>query len=296
MMKKIISAVSALAISSAMLASCGVSGVSIPYYNLAMDNYSENVFEKYNAVKETITYYKEGAETFKYSIYMENASAHEFGYNIYESFDDYAFCGHEGELYAFSDDKTYAIIQADKSTYYEYIKDYEERAHVLDQGEKYQKYSKGLDDDMTEVSYYAKVTPMIAAELYKYGITETDKIISTYILDDDNFYLSVEYSVQRSDGTEEKLAKREFEYFKSIARDIFENVPSLDETVKVTLISNFGTESELKDVYSVPKGVNIGIDPGEKDVSYYLDADLTIEFDPENAVAERDITIYQKNN
>lgn len=295
MMKKIISSVSALAISSVMLASCGVSGVSIPYYNLAMDNYSENVFEKYNAVKETITYYENGAETFKYSIYMENASAHEFGYNIYESFGDYAFCGHEGELYAFSDNKTYAVIQADNSTYYEYIKDYEERAHVLDQGEKYQKYSKNIANDMTEVSYYAKVTPMIAADLYTYGITETDKIISTYILDDDNFYLSVEYSVQHSDGSEEKIAKREFEYFKSHTLDVFEDVPSLDQTVKVTLISNVGTESELKDVYLVPKGVNIGIDSGKKNVSYYLDADFETAFDPENTVAEGDITIFAKN-
>lgn len=290
-MKKIISVVLMLSFALMMLASCA-SGVSVPYYTLAMDNYSENVFEAYDAVTETITYYKNGEAVYEYTLYMENAKDKSFNYNICEIMEGYTFIGYEGELYSVKDGKTYAILQADKKNYFEYVKKYETRDHVLDQGEKYQKYSKSIENEGTEVSYYAKVTPIIAADLYEYGITETDRIISTYTLDKDKYYMNIVYSVEHSDGTQEKIAERNFEY--GSVRDVFENVPSLSETVDVTIVYYADTVNEIRDTYKVPKGLYIGIDAGEENVSFYTDAAFENEFDFESAVAENGMVIYAK--
>lgn len=290
-MKKIVSALLALSLTVMILVSCA-SGVSVPYYTLAMDNYGENVFETYNAVNETVTYYKNGEAVYEYSLYMEASHDKSFAYNIRESLEGYTLIGHEGELYSVKDGKTYAILQADKRSYFDYVKEYEKRDHVLDQGEKYQKYSKPLENDGTEVSYYAKVTPIIAADLYEYGITESDRIISTYTLDKDRYYQTIVYSVEHSDGTQEKIAERRFEY--GGVRDMFENVPSLSDTVDVTIVYYNGTVNEIRDTYKVPKGLHIGIDAGEEKVSFYMDASFETEFDFENAVAENGMVIYAK--
>lgn len=296
MMKKIISAVLILSFSALLLASCGVAGVSVPYYTLALDNYADNIFDDYKAALETVKYYRNGEEVYTYSVYMERSLESEYVYNVCENFTNYTFYGHEGEIYSVTDGKTYAIIQADKSNYYEYVKPYEERAHVLDQGDKYQIYSKELEGDITEVSYYAKMTPSIAADLYEYGISQTDKIISTYTLDENNYYLTVEYSVEHSDGTQEKIATRTFEYFKEKEKDVFETIPDLSETVNVTIVSYVGTLNETCDVYAVPRGVYIGLDPGAKNLSFYTDEACNVEFDFETALANGDMTIYAKNN
>lgn len=294
-MKKIISAILSASLFVMMLTSC-VSGVSVPYYNLAMDNYSDNVFEQYDAVTETIVYYDNDEESYRYSIYMEKSLENAYSYNICESFAGYTFYGYEGDLYSISGDKTYAVIQADKSTYLEYINDYQQREHIIDQGEKYQIYSKELENDMKEVSYYTKMTPVIVADLYKYGIKETDKIISTYTLSKDNFYLEIVYSVKHSDGTEEKLAKRTFEYFQEKQSSVFEALPNTDKSVNVTIVFHAGNVNETKDVYVIPMGVYIGIDQGDNNVSFYMDSDYQVAFDYETALADNDITIYAKNN
>ncbi len=290
-MKKIVAALLALSLVVMILASCS-SGVSVPYYTLAMDNYGENVFEKYDAVNETITYYKNGEAVYEYSLYMEASRDRSFAYNICETMEGYTLIGYEGELYSVKEGKTYAILQADKKNYFEYVKKYEKRDHVLDQGEKYQKYSKSLENDGTEVSYYAKVTPIIAADLYEYGITETDRIISTYTLDKDKYYLNIVYSVEHSDGTQEKIAERVFEYGK--ARDVFENVPSLSYTVDVTIVYYAGTVNEIRDTYKIPRGVYVGIDSGEEKVSFYTDAAFENVFDFNTAIAENGMVIYAK--
>ena len=290
-MKKIISAFVALSLTVMVLVSCS-SGISVPYYTLAMDNYGENVFDAYDAVNEMITYYKDGEAVYGYSLYMEISKDKSFAYNIYETAGDYTLIGHEGELYSVKDGKMHAILQADKNTYFDYVKNYEKRDHILDQGEKYQKYSKPLENDGTEVSYYAKVTPIIAADLYEYGITENDRIVSTYTLDKDRYYQNIVYSVEHSDGTQEKIAERKFEY--GTVRDVFEKVPSLSDTVDVTIVYYNGTINEIRDTYKVPKGLYIGIDAGEEKVSFYTDASFETEFDFENAVAENSMVIYAK--
>ncbi|MBQ9745397.1 MAG: hypothetical protein IJW21_01060, partial [Clostridia bacterium] len=173
-MKRIISAIIALALSCVMLASCA-SGVSVPYYILAMDNYTVNIFDTFDAYKETIAYYKNGEKTFEYSIYVDIG---EGGiYNFCESYDGYSYYGIGEKLYAVTGGKTYAVLQTNNRTYFDVIGEYEERTHPLDDGSKFQKYSKSTEEG-TEVEYYAKVTPLMAAELASFGVTETDKIIS----------------------------------------------------------------------------------------------------------------------
>lgn len=281
-------------LSAAMLVSCG-NGASVPYYILAMDNYTINVFDVYEGVKETVTYYKGGEVDFEYSIYMDKGSAESkdtYYYNICESYEGYTFYGYEQELYVVTGGKTYAIIQADGSDYLEYVESYGERAHLLDAGEKYQKYSKNLEAGR-EVSYYAKVTPLMAAELYQFGITETDKIVSTYVLmEDTDFYLSVEYSVEHSDGTKEKIAERKFEYFESMEENaaLFASLPTLDETVQVTIVYEGGAEVD----FNVPKDIYIGIDDGEENLMYYTDESFENKFDFENAKASENVKIYAK--
>lgn len=288
-MKKTVSAIIVLALACAVLASCA-SGVSVPYYILAMDNYTVNIFDTFDAYKETVTYYEKGEKTFEYSIYLDIG---EGGiYNLCESYDGYSFYCYKEDFYAVTGGKTYAVIKADNSTYFDFIKDYEERAHSLDEGSKFQKYSKKVDGD-TEVCYYAKVTPLMAAELAGFGVTETDKIVSKYLLKENtDHYLSIEYSIEHADGTTEKIAERKFEYYDSAKTEIFADLPEKGETVNVTIIYENGRE----DVYKLPKGVYIGIDSGEKNVSYYTDASFENAFNYEDAQALEHVKIYAKNN
>lgn len=291
-MKKIFFSLLSLLLLSAILVSC--SGVSVPYYILKLDNDTDNVLQKYAGVKETLIYYKDGEKEYSYSIYIERAEKAEYGYNVCESYNGYTFFGYEGEIYAVSEGKTFALIQADGSTYYEYILPYTSRTHYLDAGEKYQKYSK-KNDSITEVAYYSKMTISDVAALGDYGIFEGDKIISLYILDKDNFYLGIEYSVEHYDGTTETLASRTFEYYTE-KQNVFSSLPTLDDTVNINLIYNAGTMNEKTQTYIVPRGIYFGIDKGKSDISVYNDIDFTIPFDFENAVSDDDTVLYVKNN
>lgn len=287
-MKKIIAAIIALALSCVMLASCGA-GVSVPYYILAMDNYTVNVFDEYEAYKETVTYYKNGEKTFEYSIYVDVGQ--DGIYNFCESYDGYTYYGIGETLYAVTGGKTYAVLQTNNRTYFDVIGEYKERAHPLDDGAKYQKYSKNVEEG-TEVEYYVKVTPLMAAELENFDVTETDKIISKYLLmENTDYYLSIEYSIEHADGTREKIAERKFEYFESKQGSVFEGVPSDDETVNVKVVYENGKESN----YKLPKGVYIGFD-GAENASYYADKAFETAFDFENSPVLESTIIYAKNN
>jgi hypothetical protein len=287
-MKKIISAITALVLFCAVLASCGA-GVSVPYYILAMDNYTVNVFDEYEAYKETVTYYKNGEKDFEYSIYVDVG---EGGiYNFRESYDGYDYYGMGEMLYAVTDGKTYAVIQTNNRTYFDVIEDYKDRAHPLDAGDKFQKYSRVTSFGM-EVEYYVKVTPLMAAELEGFGVTETDKIISKYrLMENTDYYLGVEYSIERKDGTTEKIAERKFEYFESKQSDAFAGVPDESATVNVKVIYENGKESN----YKVPKGVYIGFD-GAENATYYADETFENAFDFANSPILENVKIYAKNN
>ena len=292
-MKKIISFFIVIALALTMCA-C-VSGVSVPYYLLKIDNETPRVLQKYSGIKETLIYYKDGEEAFSYSTYIEYSENAEYGYNIFESFDGYTFYGYEGELYSVSDGKTYAVIQADNKNYYEYVSVYEPREHNLDIGEKFQNYSKKTDEGGTEVSYYAKMSVNDVAGLSEYGIKEGDKIISTYVLDKDDLYKSIVYSVEHADGKKEKIAERHFEYFVE-KQNVFSSLPSLSDTVNIKLVYNAGTMNENSDVYKIPRGIYFGIDVGDTGISVYTDSSFTSEFDFENAIATEDVVLYIKKN
>ncbi len=294
-MKKIIAAIIALALSCVIFVSCG-SGVSVPYYILAMDNYTVNVFDDYEAYRETITYYKNGEKDFEYSIYVDIG---EGGiYNFCESYDGYAYYGIGEMLYAVTDGKTYAVLQTNNRTYFDVIGEYKERAHPLDDGAKFQKYSKTVEAG-TEVEYYVKVTPLMAAELENFGVTETDKIISKYLLmENTDYYLDIEYSIERADGTVEKIAERKFEYFESKQSDVFKNIPVLNEVVDIKtgeVNVRVVYENDKEANYKIPKGAYIGFD-GAENVSYYADEAFEIPFDFENSPALENVKIYAKNN
>jgi len=287
-MKKIIAAIITLALSLVIFTSCGV-GPSVPYYILAMDNYTVNVFDEYDAYKETVTYYKNGEKDFEYSIYVDIGKDGIF--NVCENYEGYTFYGFRENLYAVTGGKTYAVLQTNNRTYLDYIAEYAERSHPLDEGSKFQKNSKKTETG-TEVSYYAKVTPLMAAELAGFGVAETDKIVSEYrLMENTDYYLSIEYSIEHSDGTTEKIAERKFEYFDSVQANVFENVPDESETVNVKIIYENGKES----IYKLPKGVYVGFD-GEENVTYYTDASFENAFDFENMQALENIKIYAKNN
>ena len=294
-MKKMILAAVALALACIICVSCGV-GVSVPYYILAMDNYTVNVFDEYEAYRETVTYYKNGEKDFEYSIYVDIGD--NGVYNFCESYDGYAYYGIGESLYAVTGGKTYAIIQTNNRTYFDVIGEYAERAHSLDDGSKFQKYSKKTEAG-TEVEYYVNVSPLMAAELKSFGITETDKIFSKYLLmEDTDYYLSIEYNIERADGTREKIAERKFEYFESKQNNVFENIPvfngNLDinaDTVNVKIIYETGKELN----YKLPKGAYIGFD-GTENVTYYADESFENTFDFENSPLLEPVKIYAKNN
>jgi hypothetical protein len=287
-MKKIISAAMALLLFCAILASCGA-GVSVPYYILAMDNYTVNIFDEYDAYKETVTYYKNGEKSFEYSIYVDIGK--DGVYNFCESYEGYTYYGVEENLYAVTGGKTYAVLQTNNRSYFDVIGEYEQRAHPLDEGAKFQKYSKTTEAG-TEVEYYVNVSPLMAAELESFGVTETDKIFSKYLLmENTDYYLNIEYNIERADGTREKIAERKFEYFEKVQTNIFENVPDKSETVNVKVIYENGKEVN----YKLPKGVYIGFD-GAENVSYYADASFESTFDFENSPVLEPVKIYAKNN
>jgi len=287
-MKKMIVMLTVLALAVAILASCGA-GVSVPYYILAMDNYTVNVFDEYDAYKETVTYYKDGEKDFEYSIYVDIG---EDGiYNFCESYEGYSYYGMGEALYAVTGGKTYAVLQTNNRTYLDVIGEYKERAHPLDDGAKFQKYSKTTEAG-TEVEYYVKVDPLMAAELENFGVTETDKIISKFLLmENTDYYLGIEYSIEHADGKTEKIAERKFEYFESKQSAVFESVPDGGETVNVKVIYESGKESN----YKVPKGVYIGFD-GKENMTYYADESFENTFDFENSPALENVKIYAKNN
>ena len=254
-----------------------------------MDNYTVNVFDEYDAYRETVTYYKNGEKDFEYSIYVDIGEGG--AYNVCESYEGYTFYGYGENLYAVTGGKTYAVLQTNNRTYFDFIGDYAERAHPLDDGAKFQKNSKKTEAG-TEVEYYVKVTPLMAAELAGFGVTETDKIVSEYrLMENTDYYLSIEYSIERADGTTEKIAERKFEYFDEVQKNIFENVPDESETVNVKVIY----ENEKESAYKLPKGVYIGFD-GEENVTYYSDESFETIFDFENTPALESIKIYAKNN
>lgn len=292
-MKKIISAIVAAVLCVCILASCG-NGVSVPYYILAMDNYTVNVLSSYAAVQETVTYYENEEAVFEYSVYMDRGDeeAGKGYYNVRESFEGYTFYAYEQELYTVTGDKTYSVLTTKPGGYLDVVASYEERAHMLDAGEKFQKYSKALDDG-TEVCYYVKVTPLMVSELYHFGITETDKILSKYILDENDLYLSVEYSVERKDGSVEKIAERRFEYYdtKSQSAEIFAGLSVSDERIDVVI----SYENGVTEYYKAAKGTYLGIDSPKESVSYYADEGRTVAFDFENTVITESLTIYAKN-
>jgi hypothetical protein len=299
-MKKKLFAILALLLAVIVFTSCST-GVSVPYYILAMDNYTENVFDVYSGYKETITYYKDGEKELEYSVYVDKGSiktgdkySSVYYYNVCESYEDYTFYAYDQELFVVTGEKTYSVILADKSTYLEYVKDYGERAHILDLGSKYQKYSKNLDSGV-EVEYYSKVTPLIAAELYLFDVKETDKIISKYtLMENTDFYISIEYSIESSDGSREKIAERKFEYYETREENehIFASLPSYDETVTVSLVNEKG----VVDTYKVPKGVYVGIDAGKSGLEFFMDEARTIPFEAGNVIASDNVKIYTKNN
>ncbi len=290
-MKKFISLILLLSLALS-LASC-FSGVSVPYYTLKLDNDIENVLGKYAAVKETLTYYENGEEALTYSVYIEHAENKEGWYNIAEVYPDYAYYAYENALYAVEDEKTYYIIQTDK-TFYETVLTYSPREHILDTGKKFQEYSKS-GGGTVEVSYYADITIIEEAELTSFPIKENDRLISKYLLaEEDKYYISIEYSVEHPDGTSEKLAERKFEYFDEKQSAIFPSLPDGSDTVDVTLVYDAGALNENRITYSVPRGIYLGVDTGSANTEIYLDEALTAAFDFESARTDENITLFVK--
>ena len=288
-MKKILAAALACLIVLALV-SCG-NGRSVPFEVVKRANLTGTLLSDGCAsYTEKVEYYRDGG-TISYTLYFETAdNAAEYSYNVIEQIGDYTLYAHEGNVYKKKGGDFCAVLFSNQAlTYGQYIKDYAddtlEVKFPLDAGERYQKSSRD-EVNFIYVTYYADVTPQMASSITSVSLKTGDRIISEYKLDKSYRIYSADYSVEHKDGTTEKVARREFEYFDA-KQDLFSSLPAGDD-VSVTLVIG---EREYE--YSVPRGVYVEFHDGGLGYGYFTDAGFTQKYEVSKA---EDMTVYVRTN
>ena len=87
------------------------------------------------------------------------------------------------------------------------------------------------------------------------------------------------------------LARRTFDYYTEIPDGTWDKVPSLDDTVSVSLYIG---EREEPLVYTVPRGYYVGIDSRKAAYEYYYDRDMTERFVFDKEKINDNLIVYAK--
>lgn len=293
-MKKAIALI--LTAASLMLVSCG-KGASVSYREIQNKLDPSSIFASDKGCKsytETLTYYDEnGSDGYSYSICTEPSSDSACGYNIIQKDGDYSLYARDGKIFAESDGRLYSVILISK-TYYEYIESYLTCSHDFDGLSYHQLYSKKSDDGATTVAYKAEMTIEVAAKYSSMGFEISDSLIATYKIHGDHITDEISYTLKKANGTEKPLLRREFSYSEK-ASDGFSALPA-DDKAQVTVIFNYGKESESKSVFAAQENCFLGISTGNINASFFTDSNLTVPFSPENVLIDGDITLYAVYN
>lgn len=290
-MKKALSVI--IAAISLLLVSCG-KGASVSYNEIRRNLSPETVFadSSRKSFSEVLTYYDEsGDESYSYSVCIYPSPEKEYEYNVIQSDGSYSLNACDGRVFAEKDGRMYSVILMSQ-TYREYVEGYLTSENDFDGLSFRQLYSK-KSEGKTEVAYIADTTIAVTAKYSSVGLSVGDKIIATYIIQDNHITDSVTYAFRTPDGTEKPFLKREFSYSEEPQAPV---LPSPD-TTSVTLVFNAGTESETKSVFTAQKGCYLGISTGERGITLYTDPEMTSVFSPlspEAAPIEGDITLYAK--
>ncbi|MBR7161761.1 MAG: hypothetical protein IKD07_05025, partial [Clostridia bacterium] len=234
-MKKIISSVLLLAILCCM-ASCG-SGTSVAIQAVRLDNQVENLFvwdkEIQSLTEKNIYKDKDGNDVFTSEYYYEDAKDIYSMYNIREAVGDYKLYAYEGSVYTETEKGITAVVLF-SSTYTDFIASYLKSAFPLDGDILNQKRSE-KDGDNIVAYYHSKLTPQQTSKVQSFGIDGTETIETRYVITDENFISSIDYTVIAKDSSQ-LLATRTFEKKNEKQAGVFDSVASLTKSVSVDFI------------------------------------------------------------
>ena len=288
-MKKIISLTLVLAILFCM-ASCG-KGTSIAIQAVRLDNQVENLFvwnKKIQSLTEKNVYKDQsGNDVFVSEYYYEKAYDIYSMYNIRETIGDYTLYAYEGSVYVKTEQGITAVVLF-SSTYTNFISSYLQGEFPLD-GEVLNQKNSQKDGDKIIAYYHSKLTPQQASKVKSFGIDGTETIETRYVITDDNFISSIDYTVISKDSTK-LLAQRFFEKKNEKQEGVFDAVSSLTKSVSVDFIFVDGEQQGRH--FEIPAGVYLGIDTADYEYEFFTDEACTILYEYDQTVVSEDIILY----
>ena len=291
MMKKWVCSVLAVLFLVSMLASCGGgTSISIAYVRLA--NQVTNLFIENSGIAsltETVTYLnRDGSENYTYTLYYERAEDIYAGYNLCEIAGEYRLYAYEGAVYTDEGDGVCAVLLL-VGSYTDYIGDYLNGEFPLD-GDILNQRSSKRDGEAIIAEYRSAITPQRAAALSAFGITDRDTVISCYTVMD-GFITSIEYFIETESETY-PFAVRRFEKSETKANH-FSDVSGFVPWISVDIV--FPNSEEQGRHFTVPSGVMVGIDDGNRGYSFFRDEECTIPYSYRDGVITESLVLYVKN-
>lgn len=288
-MKKIISLLLLLAILGSAV-SCG-KGVSIAIQAIRLDNQVENLFvwdkEIQSLTEKNVFKDKDGNDVFTSEYYYEDAKDIYSMYNIRETIGDYTLYAYEGSVYTETAEGITAVVLF-SSTYTEFIATYLKGSFPLD-GETLNQKSSEKDGDQIIAYYHSKLTPQQTAKVQSFGIDGTETIETRYVITDNNFISSIDYTVIGNDASH-LLVTRSYEKKNEKQAGVFDAVASLEKSVSVNFLF-VGKEQEGRH-FEIPAGVYLGIDTADYAYEFFRDEACTVPYEYGEAVVSEDITLY----
>ena len=278
----------ALMIAVSLFVSCG-SGTSIAIGALRLDNEVLNLFRFAGAVAydETIQYFdKDGSSVFMAEYYYEVAEDIYAAYNLVETIGDYKLYAYEGSVYTETEKGMTAVLLL-SGTYLDFVKRYLEADFIFDGDVLIQRSSETIDG-VIYAQYETSLTPQQHARVSEFGVKEDDKILSQYAVRD-SIIESVVYSVER-DGEEFPVAGRMIRVMME-KENRFSALEALSEEL-VTIDFTFVGGSNQGRRFEVPKGVFVGMEPGNFDYAFFRDQDCTIPYAFDEEPITENMTIY----
>lgn len=288
-MKKIISLLLLLAILISVV-SCG-KGTSVAIQAIRLDNQVENLFvwdkEIKSLTEKNVYKDKDGKDVFTSEYYYEDAKDIYCMYNIRETIGDYTMYAYEGSVYTETEKGITAVVLF-SCTYTEFISSYLKGTFPLD-GEVLNQKRSEKDGNNIIAYYHSKLTPQQTAKVQSFGIDGTETVETRYVVTDDNFISSIDYTVIGKDSSH-LLVTRSFEKKNETQAGVFDSVSSLTKSISVNFI--FVGEEQQGRHFEIPSGVYLGIDTADYEYEFFRDEACTIPYAYDQEVVSEDITLY----
>ncbi len=288
-MKKIISLLLLLAILGSV-ASCG-KGTSVAIQAIRLDNQVENLFvwdkEIQSLTEKNVYKDKDGKDVFTSEYYYEDAKDIYSMYNIRETVGDYTMYAYEGSVYTETEKGITAVILF-SCTYTDFISSYLRGEFPLD-GQILNQKSSEKDGSNIIAYYHSKLTPQQTAKVQSFGIDGTETVETRYVITDDNFISSIDYTVLAKDSSH-LLVTRSFEKKNEKQAGVFDAVSSLTKSVSVDFV--FVGEEQQGRHFEIPAGVYLGIDTADYEYEFFWDEACTMPYQYDEQIVSENITLY----